>query len=259
MNLKDTFKDKKEILGIYFSAGYPYLEATEDIVLSLQENGADFIEIGMPYSDPLADGPVIESCHQEALKNGMNLSILFEQLRKMKDKVEIPLLLMGYYNPVFKYGIEKFCDKCAESGVGSVILPDMPVELYADKLHEMFKSRGLQAVFLATPITPEPRLELIDKYSEPFVYLVSSSSTTGKTSGMQQEQLDSFKKIKARMSKPVFVGFGISKNEDYRQVVNTVDGAIVGSAFIRAIEGAGEKESLDKKIKTFIQDLRGNK
>lgn len=247
------------ILGVYYSAGYPYLEATGDLANILQETGADFIEIGMPYSDPLADGPVIEACHQQALKNGMNINLMFEQIDQIKNDLNIPVVLMGYFNPVFKYGIEKFCDKCVATGVDAVILPDMPIELYAELYHPLFKERNISAVFLATPVTPEDRLHLIDKYSDPFVYLVSSSSTTGQTKGMNEAQLNSFKEIKSKIEKPVMVGFGISTHKDFKVVNETVDGAIIGSAFIRAIEGAKDKESLKPLVKNFIDKIKDKK
>lgn len=259
ISFKTVIDQSESILGVYYSAGYPYLEATGDLARLLQESGADFIEIGMPYSDPLADGPVIEACHQQALKNGMSISIMFEQISKIKNELHIPVVLMGYFNPVFKYGIEKFCDKCVESGVDAVILPDMPIELYAEEFYPLFKERNISAVFLATPITPEERLQLIDKYSDPFVYLVSSSSTTGQTKGMNEEQLNSFKKIKNKMTRPVMVGFGISTHKDYKVVNETVDGAIIGSAFIRAIEGAKDMESLKPLVKNFVDKIKDKK
>lgn len=248
--------NKKDVLGVYFSAGYPFLNATGLLAKLLQENGADFIEIGMPYSDPLADGPVIEACHQKALKNGMNMNLMFEQIREVKDELHIPVILMGYFNPVFKYGIERFCDQCAESGVDAVILPDMPIELYAEKYYPLFKERNISAIFLATPATPIERLHMIDKFSDPFIYLVSSASTTGQTKGLNKAQFLSFKGVKEKVSKPVMIGFGISTHEDFKAVNETADGAIIGSAFLRAIEGIEDQDKLKTIVKDFINRIK---
>lgn len=257
-NLKDIFKQKKPLLGIYFSAGYPYLEATADILKVLQENHVDFVEVGMPYSDPLADGPVIEACHSKALANGMNIRLMFSQLKEIKDKITVPVILMGYFNPVYKYGIEKFCNECVDAGISALILPDMPVEEYEKHYHPIFQENKIEVIFLATPQTPEERLKLIDKYSSPFIYLVSSSSTTGKTRGISDEQAQSFLAMKGKVSKPVMVGFGISTHQDFEKVTSHADGAIVGSAFLKAIEGAGNARELKDKASSFINSLKGN-
>lgn len=257
-NLKNIIDQEKPLLGIYFSAGYPYLDATADILEILQENNVDFVEVGMPYSDPLADGPVIEACHSKALANGMNISLMFSQLKEINNRITVPIILMGYFNPVYKYGIEKFCIECADAGISALILPDMPVEEYADHYHDIFQKYNIDVVFLATPQTPEERLELIDQYSNPFIYLVSSSSTTGKTKGISDEQAQSFLAMKGRVSKPLMVGFGISTNQDFRKVNSHADGAIVGSAFLKAIEGAGNKKELENKSALFIQTIKGN-
>lgn len=263
INRKKSFKklieSPSDVLGVYYSAGFPYLEATADIAKLLQDYGADFIEVGMPYSDPLADGPVIEACHQEAIKNGMNINLMFKQIESIKDELKVPIILMGYFNPVFKYGIEKFCDNCVDAGIDAVILPDMPIEIYAEQYYPIFNERNILAIFLATPATPSHRLQLIDKYSDPFVYLVSSSSTTGQTIGMQEAQLKTFERLKKKMKKPIMVGFGISTNEDYKAVNDVVDGAIIGSAFIRVIERAKDREALKPLIKGFLNKIKDKK
>jgi tryptophan synthase alpha chain len=257
-NLKDIFEQSRPLLGIYFSAGYPYLNATADILEILQENRVDFVEVGMPYSDPLADGPVIEACHSKALANGMNISLMFNQLKEIKAKITVPVVLMGYFNPVYKYGLQKFCKECADAGISALILPDMPVEEYEEHYRHIFQENNIDVIFLATPQTPEERLKLIDKYSNPFIYLVSSSSTTGKTRGISDEQAQSFLAMKGRVSKPVMVGFGISTNQDFTKVNSHADGAIVGSAFLKAIEGAINRRELKDKASSFINSLKGN-
>lgn len=255
--LHDVVVKGGPLLGIYFSAGYPYLEATGDILEALQDSKVDFVEIGMPYSDPLADGPVIEECHGVALKNGMTIDLMFDQIAKIGASITVPIVLMGYFNPVYKYGIEKFCQQCKKSGIEAVILPDMPIELYRDKYSAVFKEQGVNIIFLATPGTPGERINLIDKFSNPFVYLVSSSSTTGQTSGIGQNQADKLRESISKFSKPVLVGFGISTNHDFNKVTAIAGGAIVGSAFLKAISGINEKNKLNSAIKAFITSLKG--
>lgn len=257
LSLEQVLREKKDHLGIYFSAGYPFLESTVEIIEELKKNGVDFIEVGMPYSDPLADGPTIESAHARALKNGMSMDHMFGQLNKVKEKSSTPLVLMGYYNPVYRYGLRKFCERCKEAGITILILPDMPVELYAAELKETFDEFGISVVFLATPDTPDERLKLIDEHSRPFIYLVSSSSTTGQTKGIQEEQARRFKEVKEKLKTPVCVGFGISTHEDYKRVNENVDGAIVGSAFLKALENVEDSSAIKLKTAEFIKNLKG--
>lgn len=248
--------EKKPLLGIYFSAGYPYLNATGHLLKALQENKADFVEVGMPYSDPMADGPVIESCHAKALKNGMSIELMFKQLKEVKSSLSIPVVLMGYFNPVFKFGIERFCDECVASGVEALILPDMPVEQYVEHYRDIFKARNLHVVFLATPDTPAERLKLIDENSSPFIYLVSSSSTTGQTSGITDQQADNFRRVKQQVKNPLMVGFGISSHQDFNKVTTAADGAIVGSAFLKSLEGVDGEVELKKRVSSFLKMLK---
>lgn len=235
--IQQLFAEKQEdILNIYFTAGYPQLEDTGPTILALAEAGADLIEIGMPYSDPLADGPTIQESGTAAIRNGMTLDILFNQIASARQKTEIPLVMMGYFNQVMQYGEERFFRKVKEVGVDGLILPDLPVYEYEQFYREQIESLGLSVSFLITPQTSEERIRQIDKLSKGFIYMVSNSSITGAKKEITQAQLDYFNRINAmQLDNPRLIGFGISSHETFRTACAYANGAIIGSAFIKAM------------------------
>ncbi len=246
-------RKSSRILSVYFTAGYPGLNDTVTIIKELAGNGADLIEIGIPFSDPMADGPVIQKSNDVALKNGMNLHLLFEQLSDIRSQVDIPLIMMGYLNPVIQYGIENFCEKCRETGIDGVILPDLPLDIFVEEYQPVFEKNELHAIFLITPQTGEKRIRMIDKISRGFIYMVSSSSTTGVREGFGKEQLDYFLRIKnMQLKNPRLVGFGISNATTFNQACDHANGAIIGSAFIRALSNNNE---LHTAISDFTTEI----
>ena len=247
--LNQLFADKKEnLLSIYFTAGYPELNSTVAIAEALEKAGADFVEIGFPYSDPVADGPTIQQSSQRALDNGMTLNALFDQLKQLRKKVNIPVLLMGYANPMVQYGVERFCKTAAEAGVDGVIVPDLPMYEYETLYKDIFARHGLSNIFLVTPQTSEERIRKIDGLSNSFIYLLSSSSITGKNLEVSDTLERYYSRIKAmQLKNPVIIGFGISNNQTYTKACQYANGAIVGSAFVKYLgsrpdylEGIGE-------------------
>ncbi|MDQ2862807.1 MAG: tryptophan synthase subunit alpha [Bacteroidota bacterium] len=231
---------KKDVLSIYFTAGFPKLTDTEIILKALEKNGADMIEIGMPYSDPLADGPVIQHSDMIALQNGMSIKLLFEQLSNYSTLGgrSVPHILMGYLNPVLQYGIEKFCLEAHASGIDGIILPDLPMYEYEKEYRVIFEKNNLDFIFLITPETSEERIRKIDELSKGFIYAVSSSSITGKDKDMS-EQENYFKRIKAmQLKNPVMIGFGIKDNKTFSQACQHAAGAIIGTAYIKSIENS---------------------
>ncbi len=250
--IDDVFKNKNKKLSIYFSAGHPNLDDTIKIIENLQNSGVDMIEIGLPFSDPLADGPTIQKSSSKALKNGMTTEKLFTQLDGVRKKVNIPLIIMGYFNPVMQYGIEKFCDKCMRIGIDGLIIPDLPVDVYEKNYKKLFKKYGLYIIFLITPQTTNDRINYIDKVSNGFIYLVSSSSVTGVKSNLDEAQKKYFKRINSmNLNTPTIVGFGISNSETFNSAVEHSSGAIIGSAFINFLEQKGVEE-----IDQFIKKIR---
>jgi tryptophan synthase alpha chain len=244
---------KKNILSIYFTAGYPFLESVKEIILQLEKNGADMIEIGIPYSDPLADGPVIQETSRIAIENGMTLNKLFHQLESIRKKTQIPLLLMGYINPVIQFGFDRFCSIASETGIDGIIIPDLPVHEYIKNYREPVDNNNLKNIFLLTPDTSDSRIREIDGLSTGFIYLVSSSSITGKTGSFGDEYLEYFKRIsEMKLKNPVMAGFGIHNPETLNQVFSFGFGAIIGSAFMRAINGP---ESLDIMTAKFFKSI----
>ena len=252
--LNELFKNKKEpILSIYFTAGYPNLNSTLDIAEALEKAGADFIEVGFPYSDPLADGPVIQNSSHIALQNGMNLPILFEQLKDLRKRVSIPVLLMGYVNPMLQYGVEKFCNSCAEAGVDGIIVPDLPMDEYENLYKNYFLVNNLSNIFLVTPQTSEERIRRIDELSNGFIYLLSSSSTTGKDLKVSNETDAYFKRIgDMKLKNPTMIGFGISDRKSFNKAAEYTRGAIVGSAFVKFLDS---KDAL-RNVKGFLETIR---
>ena len=255
------FERKQErVVNIYFTAGYPHLEDTLPLLRIIQESGIDLAEIGMPYSDPLADGPVIQQSSMVAIANGMTIDQLFRQLQPMRNSVaeggigsELPVILMGYLNPVLQYGMERFCADAAAAGVDGLILPDLPVAEYQLLYQSCFKKYGLELIFLVTPETSEERIRLFDQVGGGFLYAVSSSSTTGQTNGntIQPGYLNRLKQMKLRL--PVLVGFGIRSREDVTEASRYANGAIIGSAFIRALRQP-DADALTH-AKTFLNEL----
>ncbi len=252
--LNELFEKKKTpILSIYFTAGYPNLESTLDIAEALEKAGADFIEIGFPYSDPVADGPVIQASSQIALTNGMTLPILFEQLKGLRKRVSIPVLLMGYVNPVLQYGVKNFCNKAAEVGVDGVIVPDLPMYEYENLYKSSFLDNNLSNIFLVTPQTSAERIRKIDELSNGFIYLLSSSSTTGKDLKVSDDADAYFKRIKdMNLKNPTMIGFGISDQKSFDKAAQYTRGAIVGSAFVKTLAEPGAIA----KIPAFIRSIR---
>lgn len=252
--LKDILTRENNLLSVYFTAGFPYLESTIPVLKALEKGGVNFVEIGMPYSDPLADGPVIQNSSTRALNNGMSLQILFEQLENVQKSVTIPLILMGYLNPILRFGIEKFIKKCRETGISGLIIPDLPYETYIAEYEELFTQHDLSNIFLITPQTPEERVLKLDSASTSFIYMVSSAAVTGAKDGLSTSQTDYFERVNnMELKTPRVVGFGISNHQTYMDVCKYAKGAIVGSAFIKHLEQNGDDEDL---IIEFIKKLK---
>ncbi len=252
--LKTLFAQKKDLLSIYFTAGYPNLNSTLPVLKALEKAGTDFVEIGMPFSDPLADGPTIQDSSLQALKNGMTLNTLFKQLADLKESVSLPIILMGYLNPVLKMGMETFLQRCKETGISGVILPDLPLETYLDQYQELFLKSEISNIFLITPQTPESRVRKLDEATTSFLYMVSSAAVTGAKAGLSQEQILYFERInQMNLKNPRVVGFGISNSQTLSQVCQHASGGIVGSAFIKLLKDQGEEA---ENIVQFIKNLK---
>lgn len=250
--IEQKLQEDKKILSIYFSAGYPNLNDTVQIIQDLEKNGIDMIEIGLPFSDPLADGPIIQASSTTALHNGISTQILFDQLADIRKTVSIPLVIMGYFNPMLQYGVEAFCKKCAEIGIDGLIIPDLPVDVYADEYKATFDKYGLINVFLITPQTSDERIRFIDSVSSGFIYMVSSASVTGSSAGFGSTQEDYFKRIAdMKLKNPQVIGFGINNAETFNQATQYAKGAIIGSAFITHL-----KENGSSKIADFVKEIR---
>ncbi len=250
--IKNKLSENKKILSIYFTAGYPQLEDTVEILQQLEQNGVDMIEIGLPFSDPLADGPTIQVSSQAALKNGMNTERLFEQLNDVRKTVSIPLIIMGYFNPILQFGVEDFCKKCKEVGIDGLIIPDLPLAEYEEHYVEIFKKYGLINIFLITPQTCEARIHQIDAASEGFIYMVSSSSVTGSAKGFGEEQEKYFQRISSmKLKNPLIVGFGIKDSQTFKQATSHTNGGIIGSAFIKMLSEKGLSG-----ISSFLKQIR---
>ena len=250
--IDQKFQEDKKLLSIYFSAGYPSLEDTVPILKNLQATGVDMVEIGLPFSDPLADGPTIQKSSTQALRNGMTTEKLFTQLKNIREHIDIPLVLMGYFNPMMQYGIEKFCQRCEAIGIDGLIIPDLPVDVYHEDYKALFDQHGLYNMFLITPQTPEERIRYIDQVSNGFIYMVSSAAVTGAQSSFGNTQTDYFQRIaNMNLNTPTVVGFGISNAQTYEAASSHSRGAIIGSAFIKFLE----KEGVNK-IGDFVQSIR---
>ena len=245
---------QKDIVSIYFTAGHPRPNTAKDIIVSLEKNGIDMIEIGMPFSDPLADGPTIQRSSEQALEDGMSVKQLLSEIKDIRQEVKIPLLLMGYFNTVLKYGVEKFCQDISTIGIDGVILPDLPLNYYQENFQATFEKYNIIPVFLITPQTPEERILETARLSKGFIYTVSTAATTGTQSGYTQETMDYFKRIAdMNLGVPNVVGFGISNAETLAQASQYSNGGIIGSAFVKAID---KSQDLEKDIANFIKVLK---
>jgi tryptophan synthase alpha chain len=248
------FKEKSSnILSVYFTAGYPELDSTVRIIKALEDSGVDMIEIGMPFSDPMADGPVIQHSNEIALKNGMSLKLLFNQLSDIRKNVKIPILLMGYLNPVIQFGTENFCRECMRTGIDGVILPDLPPDVYKDEYLLGFDKYNLYNVMLITPQSTAERILAIDKISKGFIYMVSSSSVTGVRGSFSDYQMSYFKRVSGmKLCNPCLIGFGISDHEAFVSAGKYAGGGIIGSAFVKVLGNPG---SLNENIDKFINGI----
>lgn len=250
--INKLFQEKKDILSIYYTAGYPNLNDTVDIAEALEQSGADLLEIGFPYSDPVADGPIIQATSKDALDNGMTLKLLFEQLKELRKRVSIPVLLMGYVNPMLQYGVENFCKSCAEVGVDGCIVPDLPMTEYEELYKGIFKEHGLTNIFLVTPQTSTERIHKIDGLSNAFIYLLSSSATTGKNLQVSESTEAYFSRIAdLKLKNPTMIGFGISSKETFDKACQYANGAIIGSAFVKNLNSGDVTGSVKQFMKTF--------
>lgn len=244
---------RQKILSVFYTAGFPNLNSTLEIATSLEQSGADLLEIGMPYSDPLADGPVIQHSSTVALKNGMTLKILFDQLKDFRKHCQLPALLMGYVNPLMQFGFEKFCRQANECGIDGIIIPDLPLD-EVEQCQPIFKKYNLHCVLLITPQTPIARLKRIESLSSGFIYMVSSASTTGRSAGFSKEQKNYFRKIQQmKLSKPVLTGFGIHDSRTFTEASRYSNGAIVGSHFIRLLEDYEVKRASEILVQTLVK------
>lgn len=253
--IDQLFREKnKMVLSIYITAGYPQLDDTVTIIKQLEEAGADMVEIGIPFSDPMADGVVIQKSSDSALRNGMSLRYLFEQLKDIRKEVTLPLILMGYLNPVLQLGMDHFLEQCRITGIDGVILPDLPLKEYEKEYQTAFKANQIYPIFLATPDTSVERLKVIDGYSKGFLYCVSSSSTTGSSFASEHYQTPFFKQLPTlNLNNPVLIGFGISNRETFTSACKFANGAIIGSAFIKAI--GEDNVNLKEKVTNFIKAI----
>ena len=248
--INQLFKDHqdKKILSLYFCAGCPTLENTGEVIKTMQRRGIDMIEVGIPFSDPLADGPVIQSAATRAIKNGMSLKKLFSQLQEIKEEVEIPLVLMGYLNPIMHYGVEAFCKSCVESGVSGAIIPDLPFKDYQDVVKPIADKYDVRIIMLITPETSEERIRFIDNNTDGFIYMVSSAAITGTQKSFDEEKQAYFKRINdMHLRNPRMIGFGISNKQTLEAAQNNAAGAIIGSKFVTLLnESQNADEALDK-------------
>ncbi|BDD09830.1 tryptophan synthase alpha chain [Fulvitalea axinellae] len=258
MNRIDKLFQEKQnnILAVYFTAGYPGLGDTTKVLRSLADSGADIIEVGIPYSDPVADGPTIQASGQQALDNGMNLKLLLEQLADIRQHTQTPIVLMGYFNTVLVYGVERFCMKCKEVGVDGLILPDLPVEEYKEKYADMFAEYGLCNILLISPTTKEERIRQIDEISTGFLYMVSSNAITGAKGSVEDAQEEYFKRIEAmNLKTPRLIGFGISNRQTFERASKYASGAIIGSAFVNLL--TENEKDFDGPIREFVKEVKG--
>ena len=250
--INQIFERKENLLSIYFTAGFPRIDDTVKIIKELDKSQVDIIEIGLPFSDPLADGPTIHKSSEKALSNGMTTNLLFDQLKDLRKISEIPVVIMGYFNPILQYGIEKFCSNCKDVGIDGLIIPDLPADIYKKNYKIIFEKYKLNMMFLITPQTSNKRINLIDDLSKGFIYMVSSYSVTGAKDSFDKYQIEYFKRIKKlNLSNPLLIGFGISNKKTFQTACQNSNGAIIGSAYIKYIENHGVSKTRD-----FIKLIR---
>lgn len=243
----------RKLLSLYFCAGTPTLESTTEVIKTMQKRGIDMIEVGIPFSDPMADGPVIQDAATKALKNGMSLKTLFNQLKSIKEEVSIPLILMGYLNPIMQYGIEAFCQSCVESGVSGVIIPDLPFKDYLDDIKPVADRYDLRIIMLITPETSEERIRFIDEHTEGFIYMVSSAATTGAQQSFDEQKQAYFQKINAmNLRNPRMIGFGISNKQTLESAQSNAAGAIIGSKFVQFLD---EEKDANRALDRLFEAL----
>ena len=251
--INKVLEEKKDILSIYFTAGFPNINDTEEIITQLSDCDVDMIEIGLPFSDPLADGPTIQESSTTALNNGMNSIKLFNQLKDIRKKTDIPLIIMGYFNPILQFGVEDFCKNCQSVGIDGLIIPDLPVEVYEKQYKSAFDKHGLLNMFLITPQTSDERIRFIDKVSNGFIYMVSSFSITGAVNSFNNDQKNYFKRINSmKLKSKLLIGFGISNNKTFLDAIKNSRGAIIGSAFIKFLKNNNKEDIVE-----FINVIRG--
>lgn len=250
--INKKLQENKKLLSIYFTAGFPSLNDTVSIIKELEKNGVDMLEIGLPFSDPLADGPTIQESSTQAIENGMTTNLLFEQLKEIRKTVQIPLIIMGYFNPIIQFGVEKFCQKCNEIGIDGLIIPDLPLEEYLTEYQAIFEKYNLKNVFLITPQTSNERILEIDSVSDSFIYMVSTASVTGNQTGFGKDQMEYFERISnLNLNNPQIIGFGINNEETFSQATLHQKGAIIGSAFIKFMQN----HQIDN-IGDFLKNIR---
>ena len=254
--LHQLFKNaKKPLLSVFYTAGFPKLDDTSLVASSLEKAGADLIEIGIPFSDPVADGPTIQQSNKVALDNGITLPLILKQVTEIRKTVKLPIILMGYLNPVMQYGVGRFAKDAAAAGVDGVILPDMPLAEYEREYKQAFEAAGLLLTFLISPTTSDDRIRKIDSISNGFIYAVSASSTTGAKSGFAAEQVQYFERLKKmKLKNPYLIGFGISNNATFSQASEYSAGAIVGSAFVSMLK---DSKDIGKDVKAFVEEIIG--
>ncbi len=244
--INKVFNKKKNLLSIYFTAGFPGINDTLKIIKELDKSQVDMIEIGLPFSDPLADGPTIQKSSEKALSNGMTTNLLFDQLKDLRKISDIPVVIMGYFNPILQYGIEKFCSNCKDVGIDGLIIPDLPADIFKKNYKIIFEKYKLNMMFLITPQTSNERINLIDDLSKGFIYMVSSYSVTGAKDSFDKYQIEYFKRIKKlNLSNPLLIGFGISNKKTFQAACQNSNGAIIGSAYIKYIENHGVSKTRD--------------
>lgn len=249
-------KKKKDILSIYFTAGFPNLDDTTSVILELQEAGIDLIEVGIPFSDPMADGPVIQESNTIALNNGINLKTIFSQLGTIKEKVHIPLVMMGYLNPIMQYGFENFCMDCRKNGISGIVIPDLPFKDYLQEYKETAEKYDLKMTMLITPETSEERIRLIDANTDGFIYMVSSAAITGTQKNFDDKKQEYFKRINSMgLKNPRLIGFGISNKSTLEAAYANASGAIIGSKFIQLLK---ENNNPQKAVSELIRSLKEN-
>lgn len=251
--IQKKLQEDKKIVSIYFTAGFPNIDDTVSIITELEKNGVDMIEIGLPFSDPLADGPTIQASSTRAIENGMTANLLFQQLQDIRKTVSIPLLIMGYFNPILQFGVEEFCKNCAAVGIDGLIIPDLPPAIYESEYQSLFETYNLKNIFLITPQTSEERIRKMDEISDNFLYMVSASSVTGNTTKVSNQSEAYFKRIHAmQLQNPQIIGFGISNSESFQLATKYQKGAIIGTAFIQFLENHS-LETTNQFLKPFLQ------